>query len=179
MTTQLFDLQPETLASDLVVLAPLTEKDFDRLFAVASDPLIWELHPNRDRYKKDVFQLYFDGAVESRGAFLVFDRATGELIGCTRFYDLQPEQSSIAIGYTFLARKYWGGSYNRSMKKLLLDHAFRFVDKVMFHIGSANLRSQKAILKLGAVKINEVDFGPRGNEQPHYEYEIKRSDWMT
>jgi RimJ/RimL family protein N-acetyltransferase len=103
--SNIFNLQPEKLEDDLIEIIPLHEEDFDRLFAVASDPMIWELHPSRDRYKKEVFQIFFDGAVASNSAFLVFDKATKELIGSTRYYHFESEKSSIGIGYTFLATK--------------------------------------------------------------------------
>ena len=171
MPAIIINLQPE-LENDLIKIVPLKESDFERLFTVASDPSIWEQHPTKDRYKREIFQKYFDGAVESKSAFLVFNKATNELIGSTRFYDFKPEHSSIAIGFTFLARKYWGGDYNRSMKKLLLDYAFTFVNTILFHIGSTNIRSQKAVLKIGATKINEVDFDYYGTKLLHFEYAI-------
>ena len=164
------NLQPAILEDHLVRIVPLKENDFDKLFALASDPLIWEQHPSRDRYKKEIFQIYFDGAVQSGSAFLFYEKATNELMGSSRYYDYNPEQSRIAIGYTFLARKYWGGEYNRSIKKLMLDYAFRFVDSVIFHIGPTNLRSQKAILKLGARKIAEEEY----NGILQFVYEIRR-----
>jgi RimJ/RimL family protein N-acetyltransferase len=166
------NLQP-TLENQLLRLSPLTEDDFEPLFAIASDPLIWEQHPNYDRYKREVFQIYFDSAIESKGAFLVTDKRTNKLIGCTRFYEYDPEHSSIAIGYTFLIREYWGGDYNRSMKGLLLDYAFKFVDSVRFHIGANNLRSQKGTLKLGVRKIAEKTIG----DTSHFEYEIRKEEW--
>jgi RimJ/RimL family protein N-acetyltransferase len=177
MITEIFNLQPKKLENELIAIVPLDEKDFDSLFAVASDPLIWELHPETNRYKKEIFKIYFDEAVASNSAFLIYDKATNELMGSTRFYNFQPELSKIAIGYTFLARKYWGGKYNAAMKKLLLDYAFKFVDTVVFHIGASNIRSQKAILKIGAKKINEINLDNHGTKIPHYEYEIKKSEW--
>ena len=175
MTTENFNLHPEKLEDDLIEIRPLTEDYFGHLFEVGSDPLIWEVHPVKDRYKKEVFKTYFDGAVASKSSFLVFDKATGELIGSTRYYNYQPELSRIAIGYTFLARKYWGGSYNKSMKTLLLDHAFKYVDSVVFHVGMENVRSQKAMVKIGSKKIGELDFASTG-QLTHYEYEIKKSE---
>ena len=125
-----FDLQP-TLAGDLVTLRPLKEEDRDALFAVASDPLIWEQHPQRKRYQRDVFDTFFDGALASKGAFVILDKKSGEVIGGTRYYEWKPGQS-VAIGYTFLARRCWGGGYNREIKNLMLEHAFRSVGKVLF-----------------------------------------------
>jgi RimJ/RimL family protein N-acetyltransferase len=175
-TEKIFNLQPEILENELIKIIPLTENDFDRLYAVASDPLIWVMHPITDRYKKEVFKGFFDSAIESKGAFLVLDKRTGEVIGSTRFYDLQPDYSKVIIGYTFLGRKYWGGDYNKAMKKLLIDYAFNFVDTVVFHIGITNYRSQKAILKIGAKKIDDDKLFNIG-ELPHYIYEIRKVDW--
>lgn|SRR5262249_2953661 len=150
-----FDLQPN-LKGELVELRPLRPEDWDALFAVASDPLIWEQHPERDRYEKDVFQVFFREALESGGAFVVIDRSSQQIIGSTRFYGYDPEKSEIEIGWTFLARKYWGGRYNAEMKRLLLNHAFKFVETVMFFVGEKNFRSQKAMEKIGATKIGLV-----------------------
>jgi RimJ/RimL family protein N-acetyltransferase len=172
-----FNLQPEKLENDLVRLTPLKETDFERIYRVASDPLIWEQHPERERYKREIFQLFFDASVKSKSAFLVYDRKTNELIGSTRYHDYEPANSRISIGYTFLARKYWGGEYNKAMKILLLDYAFQNVDSVIFQIGSNNIRSQKATMKIGAHKINERDFSLNGTKMVVYEYEIKKQDW--
>ncbi len=167
------------LENDLVRMIPLKESDFERLFMVASDPLIWEQHPNHNRYEKAEFQIYFDGAMASKTAFLTLEKQTNEVIGCTRYYDFKAETSSIMIGYTFLARKYWGGKYNQACKKLLLDNAFQYVEKVGFQIAEKNLRSQKAVIKLGAKKENEVYLPENDNSQLlHYEYFIYKNDWV-
>ena len=147
-----FDLQPH-LKGELIELRPLKPEDWDDLFAVASDSLIWEQHPERDRYKEDVFRAFFKEALESGGAFVVIDGKNHQIIGSTRFYGYDPEKSEIEIGWTFLARKYWGGRFNREMKDLLLAHAFQFVENVVFFVGEHNIRSQRAMEKIGAVKI--------------------------
>jgi len=144
------DWQP-TLKGELVELRPLRSEDFDPLYAVASDPLIWEQHPANDRYKPDVFREFFEHAMASGGAFAVFDAATGRMIGSSRYLAYQPDEREVEIGFTFLARSHWGGRYNGEMKRLMLEHAFRFVDTVAFLIGSTNIRSQKAIERIGAV----------------------------
>jgi RimJ/RimL family protein N-acetyltransferase len=172
-----FNLQIGSLRNDSVRLAPLHDDDFAKLYLVASDPLIWEVHPSKNRYKEEVFREYFEGAVSSASAFLVYDQVSGALIGSSRYYDLNTDNSSVAIGYTFLAREFWGGKYNRSLKTLMLDYAFQFVDTVIFHIGATNYRSQKAIEKLGAVKTKEIDFESGGIMQPHFEYEISKMKW--
>lgn len=147
-----FDLQP-TLEGELLQIRPLREDDWEALFAVASDPLIWEQHPVPDRYKPDVFRRFFREAMASGGAFVVIDKKMGCIIGSSRFLGYDETRSEIEIGYTFLARAYWGGVYNREMKELMLRHAFRFVRHVVFLVGPQNLRSQKAMEKIGGVRV--------------------------
>ena len=169
-----FELQPN-LKSELIELRPLVPSDWDDLFAVASDPLIWEQHPESDRYKEEVFKVFFREALESGGAFVVIDTKTRHVIGSTRFYGYDPEKSEIEIGWTFLARKFWGGRYNAEMKELLLNHAFKFVESVVFFVGEKNFRSQKAMEKIGAIKIGLVT-RTYGNHPPHLsvKYVIKK-----
>lgn len=169
-----FDLQP-TLKGRLIELRPLKRTDFDALFAAASDPLIWEQHPESDRYKRDVFQNYFDGAIESRGAFAIIERKSGRIIGSSRYCDLDPEKSEVEIGWTFLERAFWGGEYNRELKSLMLDHAFQFVGRVVFIVGEGNLRSQKALLKIGARFLQKTQRPARdGSTAPHFIFVLER-----
>ena len=125
-----FVLQPH-LRGELIELRPLTPEDWEDLFFAASDPLIWEQHPEPDRYKEDVFRDYFRGGLECGGAFAIVDARTQQIIGSTRYYGYDLEKSEIEIGWTFLARSYWGGTYNRELKQLMLDHAFQFVERVI------------------------------------------------
>jgi len=146
-----FDRQP-ILRGELVELRPLRPEDFHNLYAVASDPLIWEQHPIRERYKEEVFGGFFREALESGGALIATDSKDGQVIGSSRFHGYDREQSEIEIGWTFLARSHWGGVYNGEMKRLMLRHAFQFVKNVIFVIGPQNLRSEKAVEKIGAVR---------------------------
>ena len=175
MVEMSFDLQPH-LKGELLELRPLANKDWDELFAVASDPLIWEQHPERDRYKEDVFRLFFRDAMQSGGAFVIIDRKTQHIIGSTRFYGYDPEKSEIEIGWTFLARKCWGGRYNAEMKRLLLNHAFKFVESVVFFVGEENVRSQRAMEKVGAIKVGKATrvFGNHP-PTPNLKYVIKKT----
>jgi N-acetyltransferase len=145
-----FDLQP-TLKGTLLQLRPLREEDWADLFAVAADPLIWEQHPEPDRYTEKVFRGFFREAMDSGGALIVIDAQDGRVIGSSRFHAYDPEKSEIEIGWTFLARRYWGGAYNREMKQLMLQHAL-FVRRVNFLVGAQNFRSQKAMEKIGGVR---------------------------
>jgi RimJ/RimL family protein N-acetyltransferase len=157
-----FELQP-TLCGERVTLRPLRAEDWDVLFAVASDPLIWEQHPQRERYQQEVFREYFRGAIESGGAFLVLDAKSGEVIGSTRYYEYREAESEIEIGWTFLARSRWGGASNGEMKQLLVRHALQFVQTVVFRVGPNNLRSQRAMEKIGAIRSGTAR-GIRGEE---------------
>jgi RimJ/RimL family protein N-acetyltransferase len=147
-----FNLQP-TLHGDILELRPLRAEDFQNLYAVASDPLIWEQHPAKDRYQEEVFKAFFREALESGGALIAIDCKDGRVIGSSRFHGYNPEKSEIEIGWTFLARSHWGGLYNREMKQLMLKHAFKFVDRVVFLVGPQNFRSQKAMEKIGGVRV--------------------------
>ncbi len=146
-----FELQP-TLTGKLLELRPLRPDDFDALYAVASDPLIWEQHPANDRYQRDVFRRYFQGALDSGGGFVALDRKTGAVIGSSRYHLYDPVSSEITVGWTFLARSHWGGAYNGEMKELMLRHAFAFVERVVFTVGPENYRSQKAVEKIGGIR---------------------------
>ena len=169
-----FDLQPN-LKGELIELRPLTSEDWAELFSVASDPLIWEQHPESDRYKEDVFKVFFREALECGGAFVIIDRKNQQIIGSTRFYGYAPEKSEIEIGWTFLARNYWGGRYNRELKQLMLAYAFKFVENVVFYVGQTNVRSQKATEKIGGIKDGLVK-KVYGNRPPflNVRYVIKK-----
>lgn len=174
-----FDLQP-VLEGELLRLRPLQTEDFDALFAAASDPLIWEQHPEPQRYTLPVFRTYFDGGIASRGALVVIERASGRIVGSSRYHDLDVARSQVEIGYTFLARAFWGGAYNGELKRLMLDHAFRFVERVVFVVGEHNLRSQKAVLKLGATLSGPLERPGGGGEfRRNVLFELPKSTWVA
>ena len=159
-------LQP-VLEGARLKLRPLRADDFEALYLAASDPLIWELHPEPTRYLRDVFEAYFNSGIESKGAFLISDRASGEIAGSSRYYNWNPEERSIYVGYTFLTRKNWGGEVNRELKALMLDHAFGFAEKVKFQVGEKNFRSRRALEKIGAWLVED--------SRPNAVYEIDRT----
>jgi N-acetyltransferase len=146
-----FDSQP-TLRGELLELRPLLPADFDALWAVASDPGIWEQHPAKERATPDGFRKFFQDALDSGGALIAHDVRDGKVIGSSRFFGYDAERNEVEIGWTFLARSYWGGRYNGEMKRLMLDHAFRFVDCVVFLVAPTNYRSQRAVEKIGGVR---------------------------
>lgn len=148
------NLQP-LLEGPTLLLRPLVPDDFEELYSVAADPLIWQMHPEPTRWQRHVFRRFFDSALAGNAAFVVIDRQTRQMIGSSRYYDHDAAARAIAIGYTFLARSHWGGTANREMKSLMLRHIRPAVDVVWFHIGTGNLRSRKAIEKLGGILSHE------------------------
>jgi RimJ/RimL family protein N-acetyltransferase len=173
-----FELQPR-MQNDLIRLEPLRADDFEPLYAVASDPLIWEQHPSSDRYQRAVFENFFNGAMASGGAFQVIDNKNGELIGSSRYTDYDPAQRQVSIGYTFIARSRWARGYNRVLKTLMLDHAFKFVDRVTFKVGIKNWRSRRAMEKLGGTYVGEELVSYSG-EPAHLNvvFKIEAADWV-
>jgi len=174
-----FELQPH-LQNDLIRLEPLRAGDFEELYAVASDPLIWEQHPSKDRYQRPVFENFFKGAMESGGAFRVIDNTNGELIGSSRYSGYEQAKRQIDIGYTFIARSRWARHYNRALKTLMLDHAFKYVDRVIFKVGINNWRSRKAMEKLGGIYIGEESVSYSGEpSHPNVIFKIDAADWAS
>lgn len=171
-----FELQP-WLEGELLRLRPLRPDDFEALYAAASDPLIWALHPARDRYREEVFRGFFGDAIASGGALAAIDRSDGRMVGSSRFHGFDAERSEVEIGWTFLARSHWGGLYNGEMKALMLDHAFRFVDSALFVIGPENWRSQRAIEKIGGVREGKRRRDDTGLES--LVYRIRKADWQA
>ena len=168
------DLQP-TLEGELVVLRPIRADDWEEMYAAGSDPLIWELHPARNRWKEHHFRRYFEEAIASGGAFAILDKARGQIIGSSRYTEYDAARDEIEIGWTFLTRAYWGGAYNGEVKRLMLDHIHTHVATVYFMIGEHNLRSRRAIEKIGGqLRPDPVDKVFGDVTLRHVVYEIKR-----
>jgi RimJ/RimL family protein N-acetyltransferase len=149
-----FDYQP-VLRGQRVELRPLRSVDFDSLYAVAADPLIWEQHPARNRHEEAAFQEFFRDALASGGTLIAMDVQTQQVIGASRFHGYDEEREEVEIGWTFLARAYWGGPYNAEVKRLMLQHAFKWVRSVIFLVGPENIRSQRALEKIGGVRVGQ------------------------
>lgn len=177
----MLDRQP-VLEGEHVTLRPLRAKDWDALFAVASDPLIWEQHPAHDRWREPVFRAFFEDALANRGALLVMDAKTGAVIGSSRFEGLEEAGGgSVEIGWTFLARSHWGGRWNHEMKRLMLAHALASVAEVRFLVGETNTRSRRALEKIGAQLTDrrEERIMAGGEIIPHLTYAITRQSFAS
>ena len=175
------DRQP-VLEGERLVLRPLRTDDWDALYAVASDPLVWELHPANDRWKEAVFRAYFADALAQGGALAVIDKASGRIIGSSRMQAYDPAAGgSVEIGWTFLGRDFWGGATNREMKRLMLAHALRYVERVDFRVGENNHRSRRAMEKIGG-RLSDRDGGiieTVSGPVRHVVYEITRESFAA
>ncbi|WP_312790658.1 GNAT family N-acetyltransferase [Sphingobacterium sp.] len=171
---------PNKLENDKVVLRLIDSTDFDTLYQVAIDPLIWAQHPNKDRWKEDVFRSFFEGALSSKSAYLILDKSNGVCIGSTRYYGLDEAAKSIFVGYTFYACEYWGKGVNPLVKEMMFDFAFNFVDTIYLHVGAENYRSQKAVERLGATKVAEKMVSYVNEpERKNFEYALLKSTWRS
>lgn len=173
-----FNPQP-TLKNDALLLRPLAEEDRTALTIAASDPAIWAGHPARDRYQESVFSNYFDALRDIGGCLLVLDQDNQEVIGCSAFYTDDNAPSRLSIGFTFLTCDHWGGSTNRAMKRLMLDHIYRGASEAWFHIAPENFRSQAATKKLGAVFTHEDKMDLGGGPQLWQCYCLTRETWTA
>ncbi len=173
------NLQP-TLEDKLIIMRPLREDDFEPLYDIAKDPLIWEQHPCYDRYKKDVYTEFFKDSLKSGGALITIDKSANKIIGSSRFKPVKNVESAMEIGWSFLSRDYWGGRFNKSMKKLMIDYAFETVEDIIFYIGNKNIRSQKAVEKIGGIRITESRHQHLiKDSKDDWTYRINKGKWKT
>ena len=165
------NLQP-TLRGERLLVRPIASADWDGLFAAASDPKIWAVHPDADRYTEPVFRRFFDDAVASGSAFVIVDTEHGNLIGSSRYHGYDPDIREIEIGWTFLARDYWGGSFNRELKALMVNYALTFVDTVVFWVDESNVRSRRAMEKIGGTLRDGIHYKDGSGNRPYVVYEL-------
>jgi len=166
------------LSGPTLHLTPLQSEHWSALMQAASDPLIWTLHPEPERYKPELFRPVFDSGLASGGAYLICDKQSGEVLGTSRYYDFDATRQEVAIGYTFLVRSRWGGATNRELKHLMLAHAFSFVHTVWFHVGEHNLRSRRAVEKLGALYTHTDTTAPTGVARTTALYRLDKTTWL-
>jgi RimJ/RimL family protein N-acetyltransferase len=172
------DFKP-TLQNDLVVLRPLKEEDFDALFTISSDSLLWEQHPSKDRATLEGFKVWYKDAMESDRAFVIEEKETGKTIGTSRYNPVKEDDHAIEIGWTFISRDFWGGKYNQATKKLMLYYAFQYFNRVLFFVDVNNFRSQKAVQKIGGKRISELnghnlEYKPTGGAV----FCIEKEEWL-
>lgn len=166
------DLQP-VLCGATLTLRPMGADDLDALHDAASDPLIWALHPEPTRWQRPVFERFFASGLACGGALVAIDRASAEVVGSSRYYQWDAQAQIITVGYTFLVRRLWGGPANAEFKRLMLDHAFGFAREVRFEVGRDNLRSRRAMEKIGAELLGARPEPPDSTVAPHVLYRMR------
>lgn len=157
-------------------MRPLAEADFDALFAVAADPLIWAVHPAHDRWQEPVFRRFFAEALAGGGGLAIRDAVSGGIIGSSRYDRTRVEPGEVEIGWTFLARDHWGGATNRRVKRLMIGHALASFAAAIFYVGATNGRSRRAMEKIGGLLLpaRTIDFPMAGAvPSPHVAYAIR------
>lgn len=169
----MLNLQP-SLSGKHVILRPLHSDDFEALRRIAADPLLWAQHPDPSRGTPEGFRALFDAALTSGGSLTALDVQKGVQVGCTRYLRYIPA-TSVDIGFTFLSREYWGGVTNGEMKRLMLEHAFREVPEVHFRVAEGNVRSRRAVEKLGCEIIGHEPTPRYG--QIHVIYRLTPQLW--
>lgn len=175
------DRQP-VLEGERLLLRPLRETDWEALFGVASDPQVWALHPAHDRWQEPVFRAFFDDALANEGALVVIEKASGAVVGSSRFQNHQAADGGVVeIGWTFLARRLWGAGYNAEMKRLMVAYALRYVERVQFRVGEDNVVSRGAMKNIGGRLLPDRADVVMAGDQPivHVVYEIDRTDFAA
>ncbi|MEO9462463.1 MAG: GNAT family N-acetyltransferase [Marinomonas sp.] len=169
------DRQP-TLEDERLLLRPLVAGDYDALYAVASDPAVWEQHPFHDRWREDVFAEFFADALAKGGALAIIDKKSDTIIGSSRFQGLSSEDGgSVEIGWTFFAVRCWGKGINPAVKRMMLAHAFASVGRVDFMVGETNYRSRIALENIGAERSRRTELRQyQGKRVLHIIYEMTR-----
>lgn len=174
------DRQP-ALEGETLLLRPLCEEDRAALFAVASDPQLWALHPAHDRWQRPVFDALFDEALARGGALAVIDKASGRIVGSSQYRPSAKVPDAVEIGWTFLARDQWGGAVNRELKRLMLTHLLDHAERAVFRVGAENWRSRRAMEKIGGrlLELTEDVAYPDGRKISHVFYEIDRAGFAA
>lgn len=174
-----YDFQPR-LSGALIEMRPYVEDDFEALYAVAADPLIWEVHPVPERYQRPIFRAYVDDALADKGGLVAIERATGKIVGFSRYSQAYVGDEEMEIGWTFLSRHLWGGQHNRDMKRIMLTHALAHFPRVIFRVGKGNVRSRRAMEKIGGTLIPwDETVTVLGRNTPFIAYEITRDAFAT
>lgn len=171
-------LQPHLKGTTLLV-SPLQESDREPLYEMAQDPTLWEQHPDRYRYRRDRYEVFFDGAMASGGALIARRHDTGQVVAASRYYEWNSYAQEVAIGYTVIRKSHWGDGTNTELKHLMLNHAFTWANAVWFHVAADNYRSRRAVEKLGAENAFEGEKEMAGIAVPYVYYRIVRELWLA
>lgn len=147
------------LRGAFVYLLPVDESCREVLRGLAKDERIWEFTKTlliNESYDAQ-FDEYFDGAMQlpaSGGQAFVIRAVDGQVIGMTRMYFVDAKDKRLEIGHTWYVPGVWGKVYNKECKLLLLQYVFEVLgfNRVEFRVAHQNIRSQKAVEKIGGIK---------------------------
>lgn len=150
------DFRP-TLENEFVILSPLTLENYGKLLDVASQEKLVQYSPS-DIETPHALRNYVISAMEQSErknsiTFIVFDKVKQLFAGSTRYMNINWKNKVLEIGSTWIGREFQGSGLNTHMKYLMINHAFDIMEfeKIEFRIDERNMRSRKAVEKLGAV----------------------------
>jgi N-acetyltransferase len=178
------------LKGKFVYLQPLTTSDIPELRTIAKDDRIWEF--TKTLMVNDTYDLQFADYInvplnpanaETIKAFVIHD-STKRIIGMTRYYDIDEKNKRLNIGYTWYIPEVWGKVHNKECKLLLLTYAFEQLEfnRVGFEVAHQNIRSQKAVEKIGGVREGELRkyaYRPDGSLRNTVVFSIINDEWVT
>lgn len=150
--------QPPTLANERVLLKPLSEEDYEGLYAIGLEPLLWAVSINSIVSQEDL-QRYLKTAIEQRQhrqalPFTIIDKTNNQIAGCTRYGNISFEHKRLEIGWTWLGIKFQKTGLNRACKYELLQYAFEtlHMQRVELKTDALNMKSREAMRKMGATE---------------------------
>ena len=147
---------PTVLESQTVKLMPLEKQHFEELYIAASDKRLWEFIPvdgsDSNKFNQAYEKALTDRETGTQYPFIIYHKHSKKIIGSTRLFEIFPNDRKLEIGWTWIVKEYWGTAINFECKLLLLTFCFETLKAVRVQLKTkdANMRSRKAIEKLGA-----------------------------
>ena len=175
------------LENDRVRLTPLKIEDFDNLVRFAkNEPELWT-HSLIQANSAEKMKIYISKALAGREnknsyAFAVFDKQTNQYAGSTRFYDIQIENATLQLGFTWYGKEFQGTGLNKKCKYLLLEFAFDVLkmERIEFRADNENLRSINAMKSIGCViegVLRSNTYKPNGDRRDSIVLSILKDEW--
>lgn len=174
------------LDNEVILLKPLEEHDIAGILTAGSYPEVWKHLPTIIENEQDVHN-FVDKALQGKllnkeFPYVIVDKKSGEIIGSTRFMDIDESHQRVEIGFTWLTPAYWRTTVNTNCKYLLLSYCFEVLDlrRVQIKTDYENTRSQKAIERIGAVKegiLRNHMIRKDGTTRHTVMYSVIREDW--
>ena len=179
---------PTNLKGNIVHLAPLEKEHFEELYLAASDKKLWEFVP-LDCSVLETFNQAYSFALTEREKgnqypFVIIENSSNKIIGSTRLFDLFPDDKKLEIGWTWIESQFWGTKVNFECKLLLLKFCFEElkVRRVQIKTDERNIRSQKAIKKIGAQFegiLRKDKIKENGDSRNGMYFSVIDDEWVT